>query len=61
VKAFQLSNGLTADGIVGDKTWAVLNAEMVKPAKTYTVTINGLTQEQVVKLRTQYPQAVVSK
>ena len=61
VKDFQLSNGLTADGIVGDKTWAVLNAEMVKPAKTYTVTIEGLTQEQVVKLRTQYPQAVVSK
>lgn len=31
VKAFQSANGLTADGIVGDKTWAALEGASIDP------------------------------
>ena len=33
VKAFQKSNGLTADGVVGPKTWAALNAATAHDAE----------------------------
>ena len=49
VKAFQKDHGLTADGVVGKKTWEALNADK---AETYTVTIHGLSKpkaETIVK------------
>lgn len=49
VKAFQKDHGLTADGVVGKKTWEALNADNVE---TYTVTIHGLSKskaETIVK------------
>ena len=60
VKAFQRDNGLDADGIVGAKTWAALDQNHA-PAPTYTVTISGLTKDQVMELLKQYPTANVTE
>ena len=40
VIAFQKDRGLTADGVVGEKTWAALD----EPATTYTVTISHVSK-----------------
>lgn len=53
VIAFQKASGLTADGIVGKKTWAALDSE-IDPI-TYTVTITGLNAEQATELESRYP------
>lgn len=52
VKAFQKDNGLTADGIVGAKTWSALDG--AQPVKKYTVTIPHLTESQADALIMQY-------
>ena len=62
VKAFQNNNGLTADGITGEKTWnAILKAvENIAPGeKQYTVTIPGLTKDQAEELKAQYENAEI--
>ena len=53
VKAFQKANGLSADGVVGEKTWAALAV----PVNTslYTVTIPHLSKSQADALCSQYP------
>lgn len=56
VTLFQIDNGLSDDGIVGTKTWAVLNGEQ-PTIKTYTIKIPGLTLAQVEELRAQFPGA----
>lgn len=53
VKQFQANNHLTVDGIVGPKTWALLEKESA-PAKTYTVHIPGLTEGKAEELLRQY-------
>lgn len=55
VKRFQLDHGLTADGIIGEKTWSALDG--AEPATKYTVTIPGLTATQADALILQYPGA----
>lgn len=52
VKAFQKDRGLSADGVVGAKTWA----ELEKPAEAamYTVTITGLTAEKADEVIGKY-------
>lgn len=52
VKAFQKDRGLSADGVVGAKTWA----ELEKPAEAamYTVTITGLTAEKADEIIGKY-------
>ena len=52
VKAFQKDRGLTADGVVGAKTWEALEQPM--KAATYTVTIRGLTLSKAQEIISQY-------
>ena len=52
VKAFQKDHGLTADGVVGAKTWEALEQPM--KAATYTVTIRGLTLSKAQEIISQY-------
>lgn len=51
VKAFQKANGLTADGVIGAKTWAKLQEE--GPPEKYSV--HGLTKEQAEEILKLYP------
>lgn len=53
VQQFQKNNGLTVDGIVGLKTWEILERE-AKPAKTYVVHIPYLTEDKADALIKQY-------
>lgn len=52
VKAFQKDNGLTADGIVGEKTWKALDSS--ESMKFYTVTIPHLSFIHADALVKQY-------
>ena len=45
VKQFQKDHGLTADGVVGEKTWSAINSATVEPQKYYTVTVPHKTKE----------------
>lgn len=59
VKLFQTDWDLTADGIIGPKTWAMLEST---PARVlYTVTVPGLSLAEAEKLTTQYPGSKMSK
>ena len=55
VKAFQKDHNLTADGVVGEKTWTALEKAVESPApaeKLYTVKITGQKKavaEQIIK------------
>ena len=53
VKQFQKDHGLTADGVIGSKTWTALDG--AGPAIKYTVTVFGLTESQADALIMQYP------
>ena len=59
VKAFQLDAGLTADGIVGPKTWEALDAQVPAPEK-YTVTVPHLSKAQAEALTGQYAGATMT-
>lgn len=57
VKAFQKANGLTQDGVVGEKTWEKLDGNPVHapiPEKKYKVTISGLKKEEAEELKKKY-------
>lgn len=57
VKAFQKDNGLTADGIIGEKTWNALES----PTVLYTVTIPHLSKTYADELVNKYPGAVMTE
>lgn len=59
VKAFQKSNGLKQDGIIGEKTWECLDSTPV--VVTYSITIRGLTKAQTDELAAKYPNSVVEE
>lgn len=52
VKAFQKDRGLNADGVVGAKTWEVL--EGAPKAATYTVTITGQSLQKAEEIVGKY-------
>ena len=56
VKAFQKKNGLSQDGIIGQKTWAKLLEEKSEPAPEtkYTVTIKGQGREKAEEIISKY-------
>jgi putative chitinase len=59
VKAWQAAHGLAADGIVGDKTWAMIMAEgqsVPAPVETPIVPVGGL---KLDKLKGHIPDAVI--
>ena len=57
VKAFQLKNGLTPDGIVGDGTWAKIMGESTPPQPTAPIApVGGL---KLDKLKGHIPDAVI--
>lgn len=58
VKAFQKVNGLTQDGICGQKTWAALGST---ETVYYTVVIPHLTASQVEDLAKQYPNPTITR
>lgn len=60
VKAFQRDHGLDADGIVGPRTYAALEADDPAEPEDFTVVIPGLTREQAEALRDQYPGAEIT-
>ena len=53
VKQFQKDHGLTADGVVGKKTWEAINANK-EPVKTYTVTVYDCTEEVAKEIVSKY-------
>jgi putative chitinase len=60
VKAWQAAHGLDADGIVGDKTWAMIMAEgqsVPAPVETPIAPVGGL---KLDKLRGHIPDAVIA-
>ena len=60
VKAFQKDHGLTQDGVVGQKTWTVLEQAVSDPAPQvtyYTVTIPHLTESDADAVIAKYPNA----
>jgi putative chitinase len=57
VKAFQTKNGLPADGIVGDKTWAMIVGENTPPPTPAPIApVGGL---KLDKLKGHIPDAVI--
>lgn len=57
--AFQRNNGLAADGICGEKTWAALEGS--EPVKLYTVTVPHLTITEAEAIKTTWPDAVITE
>lgn len=58
VLAFQKNNGLVQDGVIGPRTWELLEStEMI----LYTITIPHLTQTQAEELQKQYPAGIITK
>lgn len=56
VKAFQKANGLTADGIIGKKTWKKLlqDGQPAEKPKKYTVIIKDLDQATAEEITAKY-------
>jgi len=59
VKAFQLKNGLTPDGIVGDKTWGMIMGESVEVTPQPVVSTPSVSGLKLDKLKGHVPQSVI--
>jgi putative chitinase len=61
VKIWQAAHGLTADGIVGDKTWAmIMGEEEHTEVKQQTVAVANSTGLKLEKLKGHIPDAVIA-
>jgi len=61
VKLWQSAHGLTADGIVGDKTWAMIMGEEEHPAvQQQAVAVANSTGLKLEKLKGHIPDAVIA-
>lgn len=61
VKAFQKANGLTADGVIGQKTWAALESGEKPDSNLYTVHIPYMTQPQAQAMVDKYSGSWMTK
>ena len=61
VKLWQSTHGLTADGIVGDKTWAMIMGEESRPqVQQQVVSVSNSTGLKLEKLKGHIPDAVIA-
>ena len=61
VKMWQAAHGLTADGMVGDKTWALIMGEESHPAvQQQTAAVANSTGLKLEKLKGHIPDAVIA-
>ena len=61
VKMWQSANGLTADGMVGDKTWAMIMGEESHPqVQQQTAAVANSTGLKLEKLKGHIPDAVIA-
>ena len=60
VKIWQTAHGLTADGIVGDKTWAMIMGEENHPVVQQAVAVANSTGLKLEKLKGHIPDAVIA-
>jgi putative chitinase len=61
VKLWQTAHGLTADGIVGDKTWAMIMGEEEHPqVQQQAVAVTNSTGLKLEKLKGHIPDAVIA-
>ena len=61
VKIWQAAHGLTADGVVGDKTWAMIMGEESHPqVQQQTVAVSNSTGLKLEKLKGHIPDAVIA-
>ena len=61
VKIWQAAHGLTADGIVGDKTWAMIMGEEQHPqVQQQAVVVSNSTGLKLDKLKGHIPDAVIA-
>ena len=61
VKLWQAAHGLTADGIVGDKTWAMIMGEVEHTeVKQQSVVVSNSTGLKLEKLKGHIPDAVIA-
>jgi putative chitinase len=61
VKIWQAAHGLTADGVVGDKTWAMIMGEEQHPqVQQQAVVVSNSTGLKLEKLKGHIPDAVIA-
>jgi putative chitinase len=60
VKIWQAAHGLTADGIVGDKTWAMIMGEEQHPQIQQQAVVSNSTGLKLEKLKGHIPDAVIA-